>query len=364
MDLHEHSFLSIFGIDAAQRIVAGATVLVLSEGQRIFREGDPSDALYLVLEGKVELSSGEHGYLEFIAEPGPDEYFGEFGVLDGQSRSVGATARGRVRLARIPREVLLKELGGPEGSPAFRLMVQTVRKMRRSNRRHVDELLQQEKMSLLGQLVLGVVHDFRSPLSVVLMATELLESGADDPAVVKESRELIASQVQHVNAMAEEVLDYSRGRTNIRREPVELSALLQRFVDINERFMRTRGVRLALRCEGQCVLRADAGRLHRVLQNLVFNAANAMGEKGGSIAVFLEAATRDSVRILVRDNGPGIPEDIRSRVFEPFMTKGSKKGLGLGLAIARQFVEAHGGELTFASETGRGTVFCIKLPVE
>jgi signal transduction histidine kinase len=217
-------------------------------------------------------------------------------------------------------------------------------------------------MSLLGQLVLGVVHDFRSPLSVVLMAVELMESGKADPAIIRESCELISEQVGLVHAMSEEVLDYSRGRTNLTFEPVDLAELLERFVELNARFMHARGVRLLLSCRQRATVRGDAGRLHRVVQNLVSNAVDAMNGRSGVIGIRLDQSSEGFARILVRDNGPGIPEEIRDRMFEPFQSLGSKRGLGLGLAIARQFVEAHGGTLTCATETGRGTAFCITLP--
>ena len=362
MDLLDHSFLSIFAPDVAQRVADSALVLEPGEGSMVFRQGDEADAVYLVLDGHVTLLAGGSGRGEFVAEVGSDGFFGEFGVLDGEPRSLGARAGRGVRLARLPRQILLDELGGSEASPAFRLMVQTVRKMRRLNRRQVDELLQREKMSILGQLVLGVVHDFRSPLSVVQMAVELMEEGNAEPAIIRESCQLISEQVAQVHAMAEEVLDYSRGSTNLCCEPVDLAELLERFVEFNARFMRAKGVRLLLSCHEKLAVRGDAGRLLRIVQNLVYNAVDAMNGQGGVVGIRLERACDGAVRILVRDNGPGIPEEIRDRMFEPFQSLGSKKGLGLGLAIARQFVEAHGGTLTCATESGRGTAFCISLP--
>jgi signal transduction histidine kinase len=363
MDMQEHSFLSLFDQDAVRRFVDKAQTLELGDKDVVFREGDAADALYLVLEGRVTLAVKASGHEEVLAECGADDFFGEFGVLDGLPRSAGATANGPVRLAKVPRQALIDELGGSEDNAPIRLMVQTFRKMRQSNRRHVEEVLRREKMALLGKVVLSVVHDFRSPLSVILMATELIGSGDADEAVTKECCGLISEQVERINSMAEEVLDYSRGRTSLRLDELELSGLLRRFVELNERYMDSRGVRLFLKGGHSCTIRGDSGRLQRVLQNLVYNAADAMGASGGRIGIVLEKPGKKAVRILVRDNGPGIPEEIRDRVFEPFRTMGSKKGLGLGLAIARQFVEAHGGTLGFASQTGKGTTFSIKLPL-
>jgi len=359
----DHAFLSIFEPSAAARVLEQSRIVEFEDGSVIFNEGDPADALYIVLQGQVSLTTSAAGRQEYLAVAGEDECFGEFGVLDGESRSAGATAIGSVRLLQIPSDVFIAELGGGENNPAIRLMIWTIRKMRQSNRLHVEELLRREKLSLLGQVVLGVVHDFRSPFSVILMATELMQSGRADSNAMKECCALIVEQVERVNAMAEEVLDYSRGKTCLRLEKIELGQFLRRFVELNERFLYGKGVELTVATQESCMIEADAGRLQRVLQNLVYNAADAMGEGGGHIAIDLNRPDADSVRIHVRDSGPGIPDEIRDRLFEPFQTKGKAKGLGLGLAIARQFVESHGGELTFDSAPGQGTIFHIHLPL-
>jgi signal transduction histidine kinase len=358
----DHGFLSIFEPSAAARLLEHGRIMEFEDGSVIFREKDPADALFVVLQGQVSLTTSAAGRQEYIAMAGEDECFGEFGVLDGESRSAEATAIGDVRLLRIPRDVFIAELGGAENNPAIRLMIRTIRKMRQSNRQYVEELLRREKFSLLGQVVLGVVHDFRSPFSVILMATELMQSGRADPEAMKECCALIVEQVERVNAMAEEVLDYSRGNTSLRLEKVELGQFLRRFVDLNKRFLHGRGVALSAAIQESCMIEADPGRLQRVLQNLVYNATDAMGD-GGSIDIDLDRPDADSVRIHVKDSGPGIPDEIRERLFEPFQTKGKAKGLGLGLAIAKQFVQSHGGELTFDSEKGKGTIFHILLPL-
>ena len=269
MNLREHSFLSIFEAFSAASIMARCQILEVGDTGVIFREGDPGDALFLVLDGTVTLSAIASGHQEFLAEARADDFFGEFGVLDGKPRSAQAQASGPVCLARIPREVLIEALGGPANNPAIRLMIHTIRKMRQSNRRHVEELLRREKMSLLGQVVLGVVHDFRSPFSSILMAAELMQSGLADPETTKLCCDIIIEQVEQVNAMAEEVLDYSRGRTSLSVERVELASLLRRFVTLNEQYLREQGIELLLEESEACHLQADPGRIQRIVQNLV-----------------------------------------------------------------------------------------------
>jgi signal transduction histidine kinase len=109
-------------------------------------------------------------------------------------------------------------------------------------------------------------------------------------------------------------------------------------------------------------IEVDAMRIQRVLQNLVFNAAQALGAKADG-RIDVRAWVSDSVFFLsVRDNGPGIPEAIQARMFEPFATFGKKGGTGLGLAIVKNVVEAHRGKIKCETQQGQGTEFLIRLP--
>lgn len=362
--LEKHFFLSLFDASSAARITEQCQLLHVEDKGVIFKEGDDADALYLVLQGSVVLSIHSEGHHVVLNEAAADDFFGEFGVIDGGPRSADAQARGPVLLAKIPREVLVRELGNCENSAAIKFMLHTIRKIRQSNARHVEESLRKEKMSILGQLLLGIVHDFRSPFSVIRMAAELIQTGRCKPEDVEESCKLIVEQLDRVNAMAEEVLDYSRGRSNLRIEMVRIHDLLSRFAALNAPYLRSRGIELLAEIQNTCMIMADPGRVQRILQNLVFNAADAMGGREGRIEIVLNTSAHESVSIEVRDNGPGISEEIRERVFEPFQTMGSTKGLGLGLAIARKFAEAHGGLLTFTTQPGKGTTFIIRLPID
>ena len=141
---------------------------------------------------------------------------------------------------------------------------------------------------------------------------------------------------------------------------MRVSELLSQFEFLTRDYLTASKVQLRIEaCDD--VVDVDAQKMLRVLQNLVNNAAEVLQEEGGMIHV--GATRRDSkVEIRVSDNGPGIPEDLRGRIFDPFVTYGKEKGLGLGLAIAKSFVEAHGGSIELAPEAKTGTTFLIRLP--
>ena len=120
-------------------------------------------------------------------------------------------------------------------------------------------------------------------------------------------------------------------------------------------------INLALEILGNPTVSLDHRKMERVVLNLTGNARDAMK---GSGKLAIEADLADGRAVLrVRDTGPGLPEEIRDRLFEPFATHGKEHGTGLGLAICKQFVEAHGGEIEVESQPGEGTTFTIWLPV-
>jgi signal transduction histidine kinase len=124
--------------------------------------------------------------------------------------------------------------------------------------------------------------------------------------------------------------------------------------------VRDTRVRLVIRITEADHLTLDEARLARCLANIVKNAIEALGDEGTITIEFREAGTE--LQVSISDSGPGIPEAIRSRIFEPFVTYGKKNGTGLGMAIAKSTVDAHGGRIWLESEIGIGTTFHVVLP--
>ncbi len=144
---------------------------------------------------------------------------------------------------------------------------------------------------------------------------------------------LITEQIERMNLMAEEVLEFSRGTSKLNKKPVKVSEVLQRFEILNRDYLEHSNVQLVVKSV-ETVLDLDVNKILRVLQNLVNNAAEMFAGKGGVISIIAEIKG-NTVEIAVQDNGPGIPEAIRGRLFEPFQTHGKEKGLGLGLVITK-----------------------------
>jgi signal transduction histidine kinase len=124
--------------------------------------------------------------------------------------------------------------------------------------------------------------------------------------------------------------------------------------------IRGTGVRIVLEATEVQSLLLDEARITRCLANFIKNAKEAIGEKGSITICFREAGS--DLHVSISDDGPGIEESVRSRIFEPFVTSGKQHGTGLGMAIAKSTVDAHGGRIWLESEPGRGTTFHVVLP--
>ncbi|MBM4356182.1 MAG: GAF domain-containing sensor histidine kinase [Deltaproteobacteria bacterium] len=223
-----------------------------------------------------------------------------------------------------------------------------------------DALTQSNNLALIGGALSGVLHDLKSPMSIISGFVQLME-GEDEPGERRRHAENILKQFKLVSTMTHEVLAFARGETQI----LKRSLYPQAFLEEMEQLLRQEfsGRNIALKVENLCrqKFKADEGKLKRLFFNVARNARDAMPE-GGTFTIRSEE-TEDSIVFRLSDTGHGIPEEIRGRLFQSFVTQGKKDGTGLGLAIVKSIVEQHKGAVSY--ETGpSGTTFIVTLPRE
>ncbi len=219
----------------------------------------------------------------------------------------------------------------------------------------------QERLSTIGQFLSGVLHDMKTPMSVISGYVGLLVSEEDESARA-DLAERVKRQVKLLNTMTRETLAFARGERTLWTRKVYLYKF---FDDVGEAIrtdVESRGVEFELELRNRGVAYFDEEKLARVLHNLTRNAAEAIGEQGGTCRVVADVDPADGALVIqVIDDGPGIPNAIRHRLFESFATYGKEKGTGLGLAIVKTLVEDHGGTVDVESKPGR-TAFTIRIP--
>lgn len=361
MKTEEHSFFKLFAPAVAQQILAITEVVSCPAGCVIFHEGDAPDCLYLVLSGKVNIVKAIPGSeaSQVIADVREDGYFGEYGVFDGRCRSAGAVTAGEATLARIPRDPIMTVLNTAPGNSVLELTRHLIDSIRNTNELYIHDVVRKTKLTSLGMMLNTIVHDFRNPFALIGLATTTIAKTSHDESTLQMCR-LINEQIESMNQMAEEILEFSRGSARLNTAPVKVSDVLRRFELQNRDYLERARVRLDVESV-DTVMEWDANKILRVLQNLANNATEMFAGHGGR--VWICARNRgDVLEIAVNDNGPGIPEDVSHRLFEPFQTHGKEKGMGLGLVIAKTLVEAHNGKITVDSKAGEGTTFFLRFP--
>jgi two-component system sensor histidine kinase KdpD len=209
-------------------------------------------------------------------------------------------------------------------------------------------------------LLRSVSHDLRTPLTSIIAAGTALDS----PTLTEEERHELSKGVveegERLSHLVENLLDVSRlesGSAEPRLEPVDLAGVLEA---ARESLGGDAAIRLGIDAEIPA-LTADAAQLERAFANLF---ANAVRHGGGQPVLVRSRQVGGRLIVRVVDQGPGIPEPERERIFEPFYRREGGGGSGLGLSIARGFVEANGGELTVESVPGQGSTFVVSFPLE
>jgi signal transduction histidine kinase len=359
--LLKNRFFSGFSAEASRAARDQAYFLSYQPGEILFEEGAVADSVILVVEGEVEIFRRlPNQEPERFSVVSAGDYLGELSLLDGVKRSTGARALQAVQIAQISRESLRQVLAREPVEVTFQLFQRMYFYVRSSNERLLTEIVHKEKMQLVGEMASGIIHDFRNPLTGIKLATQLLENEHQD-AKTRKYTNLIIAQAERMVQMAQELLDFSRGKPALIKEKIRMTDLLEKFQALNEDYLRHARVELTVKVP-ETTLHVDVGRILRVFQNLVSNAVDAMSPKGGVIEI-TGRPLDGLIEVSVRDEGPGIPEAIQSTLFEPFVTHGKKHGTGLGMAVVRSTVEAHGGRIRFETVAGKGTTFYFTLPV-
>jgi len=331
------------------------------DGDHLFHEGDPADGVCLVLEGEVEIVKAAGNRQEILGIFKPGDFLGEVAVLDGHGRSTDARARGKVGIGKIPSALLLEALDHEPVTLTLRLFRNLLNHLRRTNDLFVQEVVRKEKLSLVGEMASALMHDIRNPIAGIRLSADLVNMNHSDEETVR-CCDGIRLQCDRLVGMAAELLEFSRGETKLNLAPTDTTAFLQQFQVLNEEYFRKSGIKFKLEVVPAEIV-IDSMRLMRVLQNLVTNAVEALVNTPDACVEIIVWVEDPVFYIKVSDNGPGIPDEIKDRLFEPFVTHGKKHGTGLGMAIVQNVATAHGGKITFETARGEGTSFLVTIPL-
>jgi len=238
------------------------------------------------------------------------------------------------------------------------------------------QLRRSRELAALGEMAAGIAHEVRNPLGSIGLYAGMLEEDLADRPEQKGVATKIGRAVQGLDRIVGDVLTFAR-EIRLRPEPVEARALLEHAVESCRGPIESASVDVRITGEDADAIEVvcDPALVNQALVNLVRNACDALAEAkpAGGAAIELNAARRSvrdasgarraMIALLVRDNGPGVPEEVKERMFNPFFTT-RQAGTGLGLAIVHRIADAHAGAVTVRNRPGDGAEVELLLPAD
>lgn len=335
----------------------------LAPNQEVFREGDPGDGVYFVKDGFVEISSlVGNAKRHVFSRLGDGEFFGEMAVLEQRPRSATATAVTDAEVYFIPRGDMLALI---ERSPvlSFNLLQQISHRLREFNHLHLREVIEAERLALVGNFARSIVHDLKNPLNIIGISSEIYDLPSIRPEVRAQTHARIKKQVGRINDMIGDILIFSEGdRKDRPAKPADYRAFILELITDLRTEAELKDTRIEMESAPPAVLIPfDPQRLSRVFYNLVHNATDAM-HSGGKVFLRFLPGEKEMVTEF-EDTGPGIAPVIAGKLFQPFATHGKMHGTGLGLSICKKIIEDCGGRIWTRTEPGHGAIFCFALPL-
>lgn len=224
----------------------------------------------------------------------------------------------------------------------------------------VEKQLESERITSLGKMANFLLQDIKRPILISKRFTEHLKSKSLAPEV-NQVIDMLLEQLNHVADLVQTTCSFSEGKTILHSVPCQLNEVLGEILSKLESYVTIHSSKLVREFGTNIQVKLDTKEFYQCCMHIVRNACDAMPE-GGVITVSTKP-TADSVSIIFKDNGLGIPDSIKDKIFDPFMSHGKKEGTGLGLSITKKIVEDHGGTINVESNIGEGTEFIITLPI-
>ncbi len=269
-------------------------------------------------------------------------------------RPVQQLDRAAARIARQDYSARVPESGSDE----LGRLARSFNQMSASIQEARDEALRQERINTIARMATSIVHDLRNPLAAIYGGAEMMVDGDLNETQMRRVAQNIYRSSRVIKDLLQELSDVSRGRLQ-GPERCLLREVVAAAIEAQTPLAEQQNVTIGWNIDPSIEVVLERARMERVFINLLNNALEAM-PGGGRITVDA-VRSGDHVTVRVSDTGPGIPPEIRKKLFEPFVHS-AKNGLGLGLALSRRTVQAHGGDLLVESAPG-GACFCVRLPV-
>jgi len=349
------------------------------KGKTIIREGEIGNSLFIILDGEVKVVKGRGK--ESVASLGIFDFFGEMSILENKPRSASVIAKKETVLLQLNRTDFEK-LVSTHTRMSFEIMKTLSSRIRETDTKLIEdlkaknkelkktynnlknmqeELIKAERLSTIGKVTRGIIHDLKNPLSIIKGYIEYIKNSEEVTTSIKKVASTMISEINIVFNMIQKILEFSKGKYELEKMPVDIDKFMKETANTFQVKLQKRKIKLKYRLKACSKCEIDPQKMRRVFLNIISNANDAM-ENGGQLTISTSIKNK-RIHIEFKDTGIGIDKKELKNIFEPFYTKGKKKGVGLGIAIAKKFVEEHKGSINVRSKKGSGTVVTVQIPI-
>ncbi len=238
----------------------------------------------------------------------------------------------------------------------------TFDRMRKHLQKTQRELLDAERLATIGRMASSISHDLRHSLAAVVANAEFLCESNLTPGQLEDLYAEIRIAVNQMTELFESLLEFSRTRESLRPSYGDVRSAVDRAVQGVKAHPEFQRIRIRISAEGSTEGWFDFKKLERALLNLLLNACEAVPAESGKIDIGLRRKG-ESLEIRIEDNGPGIAEAVRDRLFEPFVSHGKENGTGMGLTVVQKILQDHGGDIAVERTSASGTAFRVTIPL-
>ena len=358
--LYDNQLFEGIDVDVIERIAPKIDIVRKKPGETIYREGQPGNSLYLVGEGLVKISkpsnAGDHEIVDYVHER---NFFGATSLLVGEPHASTATAAEPALIGAVKENTFEELLELAPGRLHMNFLRALTARIRTSNDRLLRETIRAERLRVAGALASAIAQDLKNPVCVARCCSDLIANDSIDPHL-RELSSILTDAVNGILGATSDLLDYTRGSLSLNKRPVSIWRLLD---ELNGQWLNLlpgKNIKFVKQIRYEENIDIDLGRFSRALGNVIENSVHAMSRRGA--ITFTTDLIGDAVAIRVSDNGRGIAPELLSRLFEPFEVRDNCESAGIGLAVTKAIVEAHGGKISISSVLGKGTTVDIRLP--
>src|SRR3984893_6076977 len=350
------------GVDGnvIERIAPKIDVVRKKPGEIIFREGEPGNSLYLVGQGCVKIAkaaeSADHEILDYIDQ---GNFFGATALLAGEPHSTTATAIEPALIGTLSEDTFQQILELSPGRLHMNFLRAITARIRSANSHFMRETVRAERLRVAGALASAMIHDLKNPVCIARCCSDLIATESTDPDL-RELSKMLTDTVNGILGMTLDLLDYTRGSVSVNKRSVSIWRLLDELNRHSLHLLPSKNIEFVKHIRYQGNIDLDLGRFSRAVGHVIENAMQAMS-RGGFLTVTIDAL-ENQVVLRISDTGGGIAPELMSTLFEPFERYRDSHANGIGLAVTKAIVEAHGGRISVRSVVGKGTTVDIRLP--